>query len=223
MSIVKTGLSAIGKLAVLGAMAAVFLFAMGTVVYMSLQGEELVVPDIVGKNFAESETEFAALGLKLRRRADRYSTEDPNTILEQLPKPGETVKTGQMVLVVVSKSTGEPNEIPTALKKDSEANDSEKIEEMISEKPKKAKVSSNSNKKAVDTKRDVMANKSDANLDKAPNDTEKKPDGEDKSSNKSEKGATPTVKKSTATPAANKQNQAKPAATDPKLRPGTRP
>lgn len=162
MSIISTGISAIGKLISLGVLLAAFLLGMAGVVYMSLSGTEVKVPEIVGKDFVESEKELAALGLKIKRRADRASTEKMNTVLEQLPRPGETVKTGQMILVVVSKAGVEGEETPKSLIKDIESDDTEKIEEMISDKPKKSRSNSNSNanteRKKADTTRDVIAN-----------------------------------------------------------------
>ena len=112
MSIISKGFSAIGKLVTLVVMLAAFAGGMVGVVYMSLAGAEIKVPEIVGKDFVESEKELAALGLKIRKRADRVSGEQINTVLEQLPKAGETVKTGQWISVVVSKA-GQVNEEPT--------------------------------------------------------------------------------------------------------------
>lgn len=156
MSIASKGLSAIGKLAAVGLLLVAFLFGLAGVVYMSLQGSEVAVPDITGKNFLDSEKELALLGLKIKKRADRPSTEAPNTVIEQLPKPGDTVKTGQMILVVTSKPA-EGDETPTSLKKGDE-DDTDKIEEMITDKPKKPKANSNSAKKKADTSRDVNSN-----------------------------------------------------------------
>ncbi len=166
MSFIKQGASAFGKLFIVAVLAGTFLAGAAGAVYLSLQGEELKVPEIVGKDLVESEKELAALGLRIKRRADRFSTEKPNTILEQLPKPGDTVKTGQMILVVVSKTNPEGDEAPVTLKKSieaEEADDSEKIEELISDKPKKSnKVNqntANTNKKKVSTTRDVIKEK----------------------------------------------------------------
>lgn len=166
MSFIKQGTSALGKLIIVVVLAGTFLAGAAGAVYLSLQGEELKVPEIVGKDFVASEKELAAMGLKIKRRADRFSTEQPNTILEQLPKPGDTVKTGQMILVVTSKTNPEGDEAPITLKKPGEvieANDSEKIEELISDKPKKSnKVNQNTasaNKKKVSTTRDVIKEK----------------------------------------------------------------
>ena len=173
MSFIKQGASAFGKLIIVALLAGTFLAGAAGAVYLSLQGEELKVPEIVGKDFVESEKELAALGLRIKRRADRFSTEKPNTILEQLPKPGDTVKTGQMILVVVGKTNPEGDEAPVTLEKSSEVeeDDSEKIEELISDKPKKSnKVNqntTNTNKKKVSTTRDVIKEKtnSDSNSD----------------------------------------------------------
>jgi beta-lactam-binding protein with PASTA domain len=163
MSFISTGVSAIGRLAALGVLLGAFGVAMAAVVYMSLSGTEIKVPEIVGKDFVESEKELAALGLKIKRRADRASGEKINTVLEQLPKPGETVKTGQLILVVVSKEGAVTDQLPKSLQKDIEEDDTKKIEEMISDKPKRAKTNSNSNANAkakADTTRDTIANTS---------------------------------------------------------------
>ncbi len=159
MSIINQGLNAVGKLLLLAVLLATFLASMAGVVYMSLAGDEIKVPELVGKDFVESEQELAALGLKIKRRADRPSAEKINTVLEQLPRAGETVKTGQLILVVTSKA-GLDADTPKSLIEDIESDDTEKIEEMISDKPKKAKPSTNSNtaKKTADTKRDVISN-----------------------------------------------------------------
>ena len=176
MSLASSGLSAVGRLLGLALLLVAFLFGMAGVVYMSLQGSEIKVPEITGKDYVQSEEELASLGLKIKRRADRHSPETPNTIVEQLPKPGETVKTGQMILVVVSKGPGEGDERLPTIKNTSEEDDAEKIEEMISDKPKKAKP--NSNKKKADTARDVggNSNKSNSNSDTAADADKKDPE-----------------------------------------------
>lgn len=200
------GVSAIGKLLMLAGLAGVFLLAMVGVVYMSLQGNEIKVPEIVGKNFSESEKELALLGLKIKRRADRFSTEAPNTILEQLPKPGETVKTGQMILVVLSKAGGEGDETPTSLKKTLEEDDSDKIEEMISEKPKK-KANTNTNKKKADTTRDVIGDNSNSNSNSNDNSKGKEPGQNNEPVNKT---IVITPGNRQGPPAANRQGPTKP-------------
>lgn len=164
MSILRSGFSAIGRLAAIGLLAAAFLFGMAGVVYMSLQGTEIKVPEITGKDFSESEKELAHLGLKIKKRADRFSTEKPNTVIEQLPKVGQTVKTGQLILVVTSKGPGDGDQ-PSSLKGTSDEEEAEKIEELISDKPKKPKANSNTSRKKADTTRDVAGNTAAGNSD----------------------------------------------------------
>ncbi len=175
MSIVKTGLSAVGKLIALGVLLVVFLGTMVGVVYVSLNGEEIKVPEIVGKDFVQSEKELAALGLKIKKRAERPSDKTMNTVLEQLPKAGDTVKSGQLILVVTSRQFAEGEEAPKSLIKDINEDDTEKIEEMISDKPKKSKSNSNTNKKTPDTSRDVL-DASDSNTKTASNSADTSPD-----------------------------------------------
>ena len=180
MSILSTGFSAIGKLIMVVVLLAAFLAGMAGVVYMSLSGNVIQVPEIVGKDFVQSEKELAALGLKIRRRADRVSAEPINTVLDQLPKAGETVKSGQWISVIVSKAGAAGEETPASVKKDIEEDDTEKIEEMISDKPKKAKSNSNTTKKKADTTRDVIANESSSNTSTDSKDTTPKDTDTDK-------------------------------------------
>ena len=223
MTIASKGISALGKLAFAGLLLAAFTFGMAGVVYMSLSGKELTVPEIVGKDYAESEKELEAMGLKIKRRADRPSTEKINTVLEQLPKAGETVKTGQMILVVVSKAGIEGEEVPSSLQKNLESDDTEKIEEMITDKPKKPKANSNTNKKKADTTRDTIANSTSSNtkVSDSPDPDDGRPDaaGGDKN-DKNPAGATPKPAK---TPAAEKTPAAKPASGDARPKPAAKP
>jgi hypothetical protein len=209
MSIISRTFSAFGKLIVVIGLFAAFLGGMAGVVYMSLLGSELKVPEIVGKDFVESEKELAALGLKIRKRADRVSTEQINTVLEQLPKAGETVKSGQWISVVVSKAGLTNDEPPSSLKKDIETDDSETIEDMISDKPKK-KSNSNTNKKKADTTRDVIANTSTSNTAVDSKDTKdsKADEGDKKDSEKTKD--TGTVPKPQNSPAVKPPGKVQP-------------
>jgi transcriptional regulator of heat shock response len=67
-----------------------------------------------------------------------------------------------MILVVVSKSNGETEQAPSSLKPAVEEDDTEKIENMISDQPKK-KSNSNSNKKKSDKTRDVTDDNTNSN------------------------------------------------------------
>lgn len=169
MGLIKTGFSAIGKFFIVLTLAAAFIVGMVGVVYMSLRGEEVKIPEIVGKDFGESEKELAALGLKVKRIANRYSEEKPNTILEQRPRAGDTAKTGLMISVIVAQPNPEGTEAPADVRKKGEDEDDiEEIEELISDKPKKSnKSNTNSNKKKSSTTRDIIKEKGNQNSDSA--------------------------------------------------------
>ncbi len=161
MGFVKTGFSALGKLFIVIALAGAFLVGMVSVVYMSLKGEEVQIPEVVGKDFYESEKELAALGLKVKKIASRYSEEKPNTILEQRPRAGSAAKTGLMVSVIVSQQNPEGTEAPAEIKKKSEdEKDIEEIEDLISDEPiEKKKGSKTADKKRATTTRDTIKGK----------------------------------------------------------------
>jgi beta-lactam-binding protein with PASTA domain len=211
VTLASRGLSALGKLLAVALLAGAFLFGMAGVVYMALQGSELKVPDITGKDFQESEKELASLGLKIKKRADRPSVEKPNTVIEQLPKAGDTVKTGQMILVVTSKPT-EGDDLPASLKKGIEDDDADKIEEMITDKPKKAK-NTNTNRKKADTSRDVNANSNSAsdNSNSSSNSNKKDPGTANNSTDKPNRnGQTPPANKPAPTKPTERPRAVKP-------------
>ncbi|MEZ5425937.1 MAG: PASTA domain-containing protein [Pyrinomonadaceae bacterium] len=231
MSFLKSGASAFGKLFTVLILVVAFFVGMAAVVYKSLQGEEIKVPEIVGKDFVESEKELALLGLKIKKRADRFSEQKMNTVLEQLPKPGETVKTGQMILVVVSKENPEGKKIDT-IKQDDEQEEIDKIEELISDKPKNSDKKDNSGKKKSSKTRDVIANKPD---EKEDSETAEKKTGDsgEKTTGKDDKNPTggdkTNVPKAGEKPPENKAgDNKKPTETAPKpvktpVSPDTRP
>lgn len=219
MSFIKKGASALGKLLIVAVLGGTFLVGLLSVIYLRLQGTEMKVPEIVGKDFVESEQELAELGLIVKKRADRFSTEKPNTIIEQLPKAGETVKTGQKILVVVSKTNPEGDEAPVTIKKNtSDEDDSEKIEELISDKPKKsarANQNANSNKKKTSTTRDVLSNNSNGNSNSLDggNSNKKDSDTNSNSADKGNKNSSTNPNNKTIVPAdAKKTETPKPAA-----------
>lgn len=200
MGFIKTGVSALGKLVVVGILAAAFLSGVVGVVYLSLRGEEVKVPEIVGKNWSDSEREIADLGLKIKRRATRYSEEKPNTILEQLPRPGETVKTGQTILVVISEANPEGSEAPATVKKESVNTEVDESTDITPDKT--VKTNKNSNvKKPSQTTRDVITNKSNKNTN-----TNSVADGQNNNNSKSNSNDTnkSAGNKNTVTNPANK-------------------
>lgn len=209
MGFVKSGLSALGKFFIVLALAGAFIVGLVSVVYMSLKGEEVQIPEIVGKDFKQSETELAALGLKIRRIANRYSTEAPNTVLEQRPRAGSTAKSGLMISVIVAQPDPEGSEAPAEVKKKGDDEEAiEEIEDLISDKPKKnTNKAVNSNKKKASTSRDVISNKSSDNSNSS--------DGNSGSGSKSNSAAPagnkPATPKPAASPATEPKKPAEPA------------
>ena len=116
MSVVTRILSVFRSIAIVLAIAIVFLFGVATTVYLSLRSPEVKVPDVVGKNRFDAEKILADADLKFRVRATRPSTEaQPDTVMFQLPRAGEVVKTGQTVAMDISRlaKAGESSESVT--------------------------------------------------------------------------------------------------------------
>ncbi len=90
------------------AIAAAFLFGLATTVYLSLRSPEVTVPNVVGTNRFEAEKILGDADLNFRVRATRPSTQaKPDTVLFQLPRPGEIVKAGQTVAMDISRTAKE--------------------------------------------------------------------------------------------------------------------
>jgi hypothetical protein len=101
------------SIAVVIAIALVFLFGVATTVYLSLRSPEVKVPDVVGKNRVDPDKILADADLKFRIRATRPSNEaQPDTVMFQLPRAGEVVKAGQTVAMDISRlaKAGESSE-----------------------------------------------------------------------------------------------------------------
>jgi hypothetical protein len=94
------------SVAIVIAIALVFLFGVATTVYLSLRSPEVTVPDVVGKDRFAAEKILADADLKFRVRAYRPSNQSqPDTVVFQLPRPGEVVKAGQTVAMDLSRVT----------------------------------------------------------------------------------------------------------------------
>ncbi len=108
MSLATRILSIFRSVAIVIAIGVVFLFGVATTVYLSLRSPEVKVPDVVGKDRFEAERILGEADLKFRVRASRPSNEaKPDTVLFQLPRAGEVVKTGQTVAMDISRPTKE--------------------------------------------------------------------------------------------------------------------
>ena len=113
MDLVARLTSVFRSIAVVIAIALVFLFGVATTVYLSLRSPEVKVPDVVGKNRFDAEKILADADLKFRIRATRPSNEaQPDTVMFQLPRAGEVVKAGQTVAMDISRlaKAGESSE-----------------------------------------------------------------------------------------------------------------
>lgn len=161
MSVFGKGVSILGKLAVFVSLLAVFAAGLIGVFYIQLKGEEVEIPKVIGLDFNDGKDELAVKGLRIKKIAKRFSNEDPNTIIEQRPRPGSTAKTGLTISVIVSEKSPDGYEDPVKIKDDDEA--IEEIEdqpELKIEKPKKKAAPKKKKKKTrdvVDTKPDEAA------------------------------------------------------------------
>lgn len=225
MGLVKTGISALGRIFIVVALAGAFIVGMVSVVYMSLRGEEVQIPEVVGKDFYQSEKELAALGLKVKKIASRYSEEKPNTILEQRPRAGSAAKTGLMVSVIVSQQNPEGTEAPADVrKKNDDEKNIEEIEDLISDEPSKTKKDSKSaDKKRGATTRDVIKKKADENKktgeDKVDPKEADKTDSEKKTTDdKNTKNNSDDKKTDTKKPPVSEKTPVKPPTTAPDTR-----
>lgn len=85
-----------------------FLFGLATTVYLSLRSPEVTVPEVVGKDRFEAERILGNADLNFRVRATRPSNQvKADTVLFQLPRAGEVVKTGQTVAMDISRAAKE--------------------------------------------------------------------------------------------------------------------
>jgi len=153
------------------AIAVVFLFGVATTVYLSLRSPEVKVPDVVGKDRFEAEKILADADLKFRVRATRPSNQaNPDTVVFQLPRAGEVVKTGQTVAMDISRVTKE-GETPESVTPEPTENRNTNTANSNANKPKKPKPkntnendNANANKNTNgNTNRVVNANRANAN------------------------------------------------------------
>jgi hypothetical protein len=113
--------SLIGKLATLVVIAFAFLLALVGTIYLSLRSPEVRVPEVVGKTFSDAENALADAGLSVRTRARRFSAEvKPDTVLDQTPHAGDTVKKGQTIAIVLSRAEAKEGESSVGVKKEEE-------------------------------------------------------------------------------------------------------
>ena len=167
MSVVTRILSVFRSIAIVLAIAIVFLFGVATTVYLSLRSPEVKVPDVVGKNRFEAEKILADADLKFRVRATRPSNEaQPDTVMFQLPRAGEVVKTGQTVAMDISRlaKAGESPEkvTPDEPAENRNVNSSANTNENKPKRPKPKNTNENANANG-NTNKAINANRANVN------------------------------------------------------------
>jgi beta-lactam-binding protein with PASTA domain len=106
VSFVTRVLSVFRRVSIVIAIAIAFVFGVGSTVYLSLRSPEVTVPNVVGKDRFEAEKILADADLNFRIRASRPTNQSkPDTVVFQLPRAGEVVKTGQTVAMDISRPT----------------------------------------------------------------------------------------------------------------------
>lgn len=92
------------RLLIIGMLAAVFCVSAGMVIYLTLRGRIVEVPNVIGKTRQEAETELLTYGLRIKEEPNKASSDKypADVIINQIPAAGKEVKTGQQVRVIVS-------------------------------------------------------------------------------------------------------------------------
>lgn len=169
VSLVARIVSIFRSIAIVIAIAVVFLFGVATTVYLSLRSPEVKVPDVVGKDRFEAERILADADLKFRVRATRPSNQaKPDTVLFQLPRPGEVVKAGQTVAMDISRATKEgespENVTPDESSENRNINSSVNANDNKPKKPKPKNTNENANGNTNgNSNRAINANSANAN------------------------------------------------------------
>ena len=162
------------SVAIVIAIGLVFLFGVATTVYLSLRSPEVTVPNVVGKDRFAAEKILADADLKFRVRAYRPSNQSqPDTVVFQLPRPGEVVKAGQTVAMDLSRATkaGETPETVTPDEPSEKRNASANSNENKPKRPRNKNANDNANSNANGNKnangnanRPINANRPAANV-----------------------------------------------------------
>jgi hypothetical protein len=172
VSLVAKLLAVVRRITIVIVIAIAFLFGVATTVYLSLRSPEVKVPDVVGKDRFEAEKILADADLNFRVRATRPSNQaKPDTVLFQLPRPGEVVKAGQTVAMDISRATKEgetPETVKPAESDNRNTNSSASANENRPKRPRNKNENGNGNansnaNSSVNANRTVNANRPNAN------------------------------------------------------------
>lgn len=140
------GLSGIiGRLAILIVVGVSFGVGLLGAFYLNFRSPEVAVPEIIGKDQSAGRLMVEDVGLNLRVRASRLAPDArPNTILDQSPKPGDVIKVGQTIAVVIARAEAREGEAASRVDAMPNTNDTpENTEDTASDKSNEA--SSNRN------------------------------------------------------------------------------
>ncbi len=128
MSGANQAVSALQRIGLVILIAVAFLFGLSATVYLSLRSPEVTVPNVLGKDRFEAERILEESDLNFRVRATRPSNQvKADTVLFQLPRAGEVVKTGQTVAMDISRTARE-GEASEAVVNDKKASDEKSSE-----------------------------------------------------------------------------------------------
>lgn len=128
MGVANQPLSALRRIGLVVLIAVAFLFGLVTTVYLSLRSPEVRVPEVVGMDRFEAERILGNADLNFRVRATRPSNRvKADTVIFQLPRAGEVVKTGQTVAMDISRAAKE-GEAAEAVVNDKKASEEKKLE-----------------------------------------------------------------------------------------------
>jgi PASTA domain len=128
VGIANQALSALRRMGLIVLIAIAFLFGLATTVYLSLRSPEVRVPEVVGLNRFEAEQVLGNADLNFRVRATRPSNQvKADTVLFQLPRAGEVVKTGQTVAMDISRAAKQGESAEAAVN-DQKASDEKALE-----------------------------------------------------------------------------------------------
>lgn len=90
-------------------LAGVFFLSAGTITYLAVRGRTVEVPNVVGKSEEAARAELDDAGLRMNVKSEAHNDRLPaNTVSDQSPSAGTTVKTGQIVRVSLSRGAPTP-------------------------------------------------------------------------------------------------------------------
>lgn len=93
----------INRLLLVLLLGAAFSFSAGAVIYVALRGRTVDVPNVIGMSEESAENELDDAGLRMVVKSRVHDEKIPaDSVCDQYPPAGTTVKTGQLVRVSLS-------------------------------------------------------------------------------------------------------------------------